>query len=170
MRFSATTGLVGLIIFALTACSQAPDKAAEEVAPDGPTAAAVDAERLTQAAGDGANWMSYGRTYDEQRHSPLTQITADNVGDLGLAWSFDLDSTRGVEATPLVIDGVMYTTSTWSIVYALDAKTGELLWEYDPDVPKSWGAYACCDVVNRGVAAWEGKLFLGALDGRLIAL
>jgi quinohemoprotein ethanol dehydrogenase len=170
MRISAATSLASIIMLGLAACSQAPEQVAEEPTPDSPTAAAVDAERLTGAAADGANWMSYGRTYDEQRHSPLTQINADNVNTLGLAWSFDLDSTRGVEATPLVIDGVMYTTSTWSIVYALDAKTGELLWKYDPEVPKAWGANACCDVVNRGVAAWEGKLFLGALDGRLIAL
>ncbi|TDI62784.1 MAG: hypothetical protein E2O92_00430, partial [Alphaproteobacteria bacterium] len=95
MRFSINLGLASIIMLALAACSQAPEKTAEEavpaedVAPNSPTAAAVDAERLTQAASDGANWMSYGRTYDEQRHSPLTQVNADNVNTLGLAWSFD---------------------------------------------------------------------------------
>jgi quinohemoprotein ethanol dehydrogenase len=162
------TLVIGLGALALTACS--PDGPEASSDSGGGVTAAVNTERLVNANADGANWMSYGRTYDEQRHSPLTQISADNVDQLGLTWSFDLGSTRGVEATPLVIDGVMYTTSAWSVVYALDARTGELLWEYDPEVPKAWGANACCDVVNRGVAAWNGKLFLGALDGRLIAL
>ena len=160
--------IVSLGALALMACS--PSEPAAESHDGAGVMAAVNAERLGNANADGANWMSYGRTYDEQRHSPLTQISTDNVDELGLAWSFDLNTSRGVEATPLVIDGVMYTTSAWSVVYALDAKTGALLWEYDPEVPKAWSANACCDVVNRGVAAWNGKLFLGALDGRLIAL
>ena len=157
-----------MVLAVLAACGQPTEQPAP--AEETSAAAAVDAERLVNADADMGNWLSYGRTYDEQRHSPLTQINADNVGDLGLAWSFDLNTTRGVEATPLVIDGMMYTTSSWSVLYALDAKTGDLLWEYDPEVPKAWGVNACCDVVNRGAAAWNGKIFLGALDGRLIAI
>lgn len=122
-----------------------------------------------QAAPDG-DWLSHGRTYDEQRHSPLTQITSDNVDELGLAWYADLDTTRGLESTPIVVDGVMFNTGTWSTVFAHDAVTGELLWEYDPEVPREWGVYACCDVVNRGVAAWKGRIYVGTLDGRLVAL
>jgi PQQ-dependent dehydrogenase (methanol/ethanol family) len=99
-----------------------------------------------------------------------TRSTRGNVGELGLAWYYDLGTTRGVEATPLVVDGVMYTTSAWSIVYALDAKTGREIWVYDPHVPKRWGQYACCDVVNRGVAAWNGRVYVGTLDGRLVAI
>ena len=122
-------------------------------------------------AGQGeGDWFAHGRTYSEQRFSPLQQINADNVDRLGLAWSFDTDSTRGLEATPLVIDGVMYFTGTWSRVYALDAKTGEQIWQFDPQVPGETGRIACCDVVNRGVAAWQGKIYVGTLDGRLIAL
>ena len=64
----------------------------------------------------------------------------------------------------------MYSTGSWSVVYANDAVTGELIWKYDPEVPKSWGANACCDVVNRGVAVWKGKVYVGTIDGRLIAL
>jgi hypothetical protein len=117
------------------------------------------------------NWMSHGRTYDEQRFSPLKQITADNVSQLGLVWSYDLDTAhRGQESTPLVIDGVMYVTGAWSKVFAVDAKTGVQKWVFDPKVPGSAGPNACCDVVNRGVAAWEGKVFVGTLDGRLIAI
>jgi len=89
---------------------------------------------------DSANWLSYGRTYDEQRFSPLKKINAENVQQLGLAWSFDLDTARRVqEATPLVIDGVMYVSSAWSKVFALNAATGERIWSYDPKVPGESG-------------------------------
>ena len=114
--------------------------------------------------------MGHGRTYSEQRYSPLDKINTSNVGNLGLAWSFELSTNRGVETTPIVVDGVMYVTSAWSLVYALDAKTGELKWKYDPQVSRQVGFHACCDVVNRGVAVWKGRVYVAALDGRLIAL
>ncbi|MFN3520834.1 MAG: PQQ-dependent dehydrogenase, methanol/ethanol family [Phenylobacterium sp.] len=134
-----------------------------------PAPGAVDAARL-QAAETNGEWLSYGRTYSEQRFSPLTKIDTKTVGDLGLAWHHEFDTDRGQEATPLMVDGVLYTTTAWSKVYALDARTGELKWSYDPKVDGSKGFDACCDVVNRGVAVWNGKVFVGALDGRLIAL
>src|SRR5258706_6712864 len=130
----------------------------------------VDAARIVQADHDAGNWMTYGRTYSEQRFSPLSQISADNVKQLGLAWYADLDTNRGQEATPLVIDGVLYVSTAWSMVKAYDAKSGRRLWSYDPAVPRVLGVRGCCDVVNRGVAAWKGKIFVGAFDGRLIAL
>ena len=130
----------------------------------------VDDNRLRSAAGDLDNWLTHGRTYGEDRFSPLTAINEHNVHSLGLAWSFDTDTTRGLEATPLVHDGVLYTTGAWSVVYALDAKTGRELWRFDPEVPRAKGGHACCDVVNRGVALYRGRLFLGTLDGRLIAI
>ena len=130
----------------------------------------VNAARIVAADGDAGNWLTYGRTYSEQRFSPLKQIDDQNVSRLKLAWSYDLDTNRGQEATPLVVDGVMYFTSAWSKVFALNAATGALLWSYDPQVPGEWGVNACCDVVNRGVAVWDGKVFVGSLDGRLIAL
>ena len=116
------------------------------------------------------DWPSYGLDYREQRHSPLKAIDTGSVSKLGLAWSFDTDYARGVEATPVVVDGVAYVTGSWSVVYALDAKSGQLLWKFDPQVPKNVGASACCDVVNRGVAVYEGKVFFAALDTRLFAL
>lgn len=128
----------------------------------------IDGARIIKA--DGGEWLSYGRTYDEQRFSPLDQINAGNVGELGLAWYADLDTARGQEATPLVIDGKIYITTAWSKVKAFDATTGKPLWDYDPKVPGETGVKACCDVVNRGLAAWGNMLFLGTLDGRLIAL
>ena len=133
-------------------------------------AASIDATRLVNAASEPGNWMTHGGTYAEQRYANLEQINAGNVGTLGLAWSHDFDNNRGQEATPLVVDGTMYTTSAWSKVVALDAATGAVKWSYDPEVSKDRGHSACCDVVNRGVAAWGGMIFLGALDGRLIAL
>lgn len=146
----------------LTACSYKPSSSRK--------AADVDAQRILNADRDSGNWLTHGRTYDEQRFSPLKKITDKNVGQLGLAWSYDLDTHRGQEATPLVIDGVMYFTTAWSKVVALNAATGAPIWSYDPKVPPETAVNACCDVVNRGVAAWEGKLYLGTLDGRLIAL
>ena len=132
--------------------------------------APVDAIRLEHADRDSNNWLSYGRTYSEQRFSPLATINAGNARQLGLAWYADLDTDRGQEATPLVIDGVMYVSTAWSLVKAYDARTGKLLWSFDPGVPREVGVKGCCDVVSRGVAAWKGKIFVGAFDGRLIAI
>lgn len=127
---------------------------------------AVSEQLLLEAGEDAANWLSHGRTYNEERFSPLEQINADNVGELGLAWEAPLGSFRGIEATPIVVDGVMYTTGSWSEVIALNAATGEVLWKYDPEVPREKGRHACCDVVNRGVAVYQDKLFFGRLtDG-----
>src|SRR5262245_6905758 len=123
--------------------------------------ASVDESRIVHADQEPGNWLSHGRTYNEQRFSPLKHISDRNVGDLGLAWYYDLDTNRGQEATPIVVDGVMYFTTAWSKVFALDAATGALRWSYDPKVPPEWAANACCDVVNRGVAVWKGKIFFG---------
>ncbi len=130
--------------------------------------AQVDHARIIAAASD--DWLSHGRDYSEKRFSPLESITSDNVGDLGLAWYFDVPTQRGMEATPIVVDGRMYVTGSWSNVYALDAATGALLWRYDPEVPRSWAQYACCDVVNRGAAVWGDSVFVGTLDGHLVSL
>ena len=132
--------------------------------------ARVDAARMKGADRDAANWLSYGRTYNEQRFSPLAKINADNAKQLGLAWYADLDTNRGQQATPLVIDGVMYVSTAWSMVKAYEAASGKLLWSYDPEVPRERGVNGCCDVVNRGVAAWDGKIYVGTFDGRLVAL
>jgi quinohemoprotein ethanol dehydrogenase len=134
------------------------------------TPANVDGQRIINADREPSNWMSHGRTYDEQRFSPLTQITERNIKDLNLTWFYNLDTDRGQEATPIVVDGVMYVTSAWSKVFALNAATGALLWEYDPKVPREVGVNACCDAVNRGAAVWKGKVYVGTLDGRLVAI
>ena len=130
----------------------------------------IDGAAIQANARETRDWLSYGLDYAETRFSRLRQINTDNVKVLGLAWSYNLESTRGVESTPLVVDGIMYVTGSWSVVHAVDARTGKRLWTYDPQVPKEAGYKGCCDVVNRGVALHKGKVYVGAYDGRLIAL
>jgi len=126
-------------------------------------------DAMIASAPDG-EWLTYGRDYNEQRFSPLTQITDKNVGQLGLAWSADLETARGQEATPLMHDGVLYVSTAWSMVKAFDARTGVLKWSYDPKVPRDTLVRTCCDAVNRGVALYGDKVYVGTLDGRLVAL
>jgi quinohemoprotein ethanol dehydrogenase len=130
----------------------------------------VTGKRIEDANGEARNWLSYGRTYDEQRFSPLTQINAENADHLGLTWYADLETHRGQEATPLIVDGALYISTAWSIVKAYDAAKGTLLWTYDPKVKRELGVNACCDVVSRGVAAWDHSIYLATFDGRLIAV
>jgi quinohemoprotein ethanol dehydrogenase len=141
---------------------------AQAVAAKGP--AAVDQARFTEADKEPGEWLGIGRDWTEQRYSPLTQINDANVQRLGLAWYADLNTYRGVEATPVVVDGVLYNISAWSIVTAYDGATGKVLWTFDPKVPGQYARLACCGPVSRGVVAWHGKIILGSLDGRLIAL
>lgn len=142
----------------LSACSSEPE---------GPSASAVEVLNFSQ---NGQSWPALGGDYSEQRFSPLAQIDKENASTLGLAWEADMDSTRGLEATPIMVDGVIYVTSTWSRVMAFDAVTGEQRWSYDPEVPRGMTRDLCCDIVNRGVAVSDGKVFVGTLDGRLVAL
>ncbi|WP_080962696.1 PQQ-dependent dehydrogenase, methanol/ethanol family [Pluralibacter gergoviae] len=116
------------------------------------------------------DWLTYGRTYSEQRYSPLDSINERNVDQLKIAWYQDFDTNRGQEGTPLVVDGVLYATTNWSKVRAYKADTGELLWQYDPRVPGDTAVRGCCDTVNRGAAYWNGKIIIGTFDGRLVAL
>ncbi len=117
-----------------------------------------------------ADWPSHGLDHAETRFSRLTQISTANVGKLGLAWSYNLESSRGVEATPVVVDGIMYVTASWSIVHAIDVRSGKRLWSFDPQVDRGGGYKGCCDVVNRGVAVYQGKVFVASYDGRLFGL
>ncbi|MGK0463496.1 MAG: quinohemoprotein ethanol dehydrogenase, partial [Candidatus Azotimanducaceae bacterium] len=131
---------------------------------------AVDAARIIAADSSSSEWLSHGRTYSEQRFSTLTQIDHNNVANLGLAWYSDLPTRRGIETTPLMADGKLYVTGSWGHVLAYDARTGALLWHFDPKVAKDYGRHACCDVVNRGVALWGSTVLAASLDGKLRAL
>ena len=130
----------------------------------------MDDEALKAANSRAGEWITHGRTQDEQRFSPLEKISDLNVRQLRLAWTFDTGTDRVLEATPLVVDGVMYTTASWGIVFALDARTGKQLWKWDPKVDPRYERFACCDVVNRGVAFYKGRVYAAAFDGRLTAL
>ena len=130
----------------------------------------VDDAALRSAASSPDQWLTIGRDYAETRFSPLRQIDSSNVRRLGLAWSYDTHSLRGLEATPLVSNGVLYATADWSNVFALDARTGRELWRWDAKADRIRGYRACCDVVNRGVALYKDKVYVGVIDGRLAAL
>jgi PQQ-dependent dehydrogenase (methanol/ethanol family) len=152
----------------LVACGK--PEAAKDAAAPARRYGAVDEARLLAADADPGQWMSHGRNYSEQRFSPLAKVNAETVKDLGLTWFADFDTRRGQESTPVIVDGVLYVTTAWSKVFAFDARSGAPLWKYDPEVPGEWAVNACCDVVNRGVAVWQGKVYLATIDARLIAL
>ncbi|MAI91510.1 PQQ-dependent dehydrogenase, methanol/ethanol family [Ponticaulis sp.] len=167
IQHPAFAGIAIITCSILSACgAETPDVDTSSA----PETRQIGMSDLLNAGANTSEWLSYGRTWSEQRYSQLDQINRETVADLSLVWSADLDTARGQEATPLVIDGKMYITTAWSMVKAYDAVTGDLLWEYDPDVPGATGVRPCCDVVNRGLAAWGDRLYFGSLDGRLIAL
>lgn len=159
---AALAGLVVGAALALGSCALDPAPPAFV----GTAAALRDAD----SPGNVGNWLSYSRTWDEQRYSPLDQINADNVSRLGLAWFDDLETFRGVQASPLVVDGILYNETIYNVVTAYDGKTGRKLWTYDPNVGPEWARLACCGPSARGIAWWNGKIYIGALDGRLIAI
>lgn len=130
----------------------------------------VDAARLANAAAEPDQWFTIGRDVGQSFYSPLEGINDSNVARLGFAWQYRLGLQRGLEATPIVVDGVMYTSGPWGFAYALNAVTGKLLWTFDPHVPGGYGKYACCDIVNRGVAVWKGRVYVASLDGYLNAI
>ena len=133
-------------------------------------AAAVDQTRTSAAATEPDQWLTAGRDGPGTYYSPLNDINDTNTSSIGFAWQYQLGTDRGLEATPLVVDGVMYTSGNFGRVYALDAATGKERWVYDPGVDGQWGRYGCCDVVNRGIAIWKGVVYVGALDGFLHAI
>ncbi len=135
----------------------------------------VDAARLQAAHEEPGQWLSLGRNWQADRFSPLTKISVDSADRLGLAWEYEFRSRRGrvehgQEATPLVVDGVIYASGPWGSAIAVDARTGKERWRYDPEVDGSYNRRACCDVVSRGLQVWKGKVYVATLDGHLVAL
>ena len=152
---------LGLLVV-LAACGKAPT-------------GNVDTARLQAAQREPGQWLSLGRTWQGDRFSPSTIITADSAGKLGFEWEYGFRSHRGrvehgQEATPLVVDGVIYASGPWGSAIAVDARTGKERWRYDPDVDGSYNRKACCDVVSRGLQVWKGKVYVATLDGHLVAL
>ena len=173
----AAASLVVLLLAALgcraTGTGEASRSAVGASGPQQAVSAGPDAPAPLASTGSSdqrSGWPAHGRDAWEQRHSPLDQINPENVSRLGLAWAADLGTNRGVEATPLVVDGVLYLSSAWSVVHAFDAASGRPLWRYDPQVPRTRARLFCCGVVNRGVAHHRGQIYFGTLDGRLVAL
>ena len=132
----------------------------------------IDDAALRNAGRTGSEWLSYGLTPGETRYSPLNRINTTNVGRLGLAWSLDLGrGGGGQEATPLFWNGNLYSITNWSIVFAVDARTGKEKWRWDPEVNQDkTRPQICCGVVNRGIALYDGLVIAPIIDGRLIAL
>ena len=167
--------IVGWLLFGLDDSTPPPTQSAADSAEvqtpkSAPTPPVTD-ERVMQAnASEPGAWLTYGRTFEEQRFSPSTQINRDTVADLGIAWFKELNTFHPVEATPLVADGVMYFTAPYNHTYAVDAVTGEEIWHYDPEVPGETAREACCGVISRGLALYGSNAYIATLDGRLIAL
>ncbi len=150
--------------------AEVPAETAAETAAGGRAGWVTDGRVLRADMDDPGMWLAHGRTHEEQRFSPLAGIHRGNVAGLGVAWLKDLGTYHPVEATPLVVDGVMYFTAPWNVAYAVDAATGAELWSFDPGVPGETARAACCGVISRGLAVYEGRVHLATLDGRLLAL
>ena len=186
-RADRVRGLVGLGAFvaliATLGCGREPAGEAPPTAAEPPDAAQnptigpddpgwVDETRILAAAEEEpGSWLAHGQTYEELRFSTLTAINRDTVARLGLAWYKDLGNRHRMQSTPLVIDGVLYFTDPWSVAYALDAVTGEEIWRFDPETDRRSMRYSCCGgAVNRGLAAYKGRLYFATFDARLIAI
>jgi len=176
MRHQATGWLIArafLLILLCCGCTAAcgESETVTTSSPPGPTSfGQVSEARILNAAQEPDQWFAPGRDEEGDYYSPLAEINQETVGRLGFAWEYKLGTRRGLEATPVVVDGVMYTSGNWGKVYALEATTGREVWRYDPEVPGQWGRYPCCDVVNRGIAVRDGRIYVGALDGYLHAI
>src|SRR5262245_25063712 len=138
----------------------------------GQQARRVDDTALRNAGRSGDEWLSYGLTPGETRYSPLKQVDTTNGSRLGLAWSYDIGpGGGGQEATPLMYNGVLFGITNWSIVFAVDARTGKEKWRWDPEVNRpAVQPKICCGVVNRGIALYQRKIIAPVIDGRLEAL
>ena len=163
----ATAAVAAMLLFVGHAARVSPALAAQEK----PVARGqIDQKRLMAADKHPGEWLTTGRDFGKGHYSPLTQINTKNIDRLGFAWDYHTNTIRGLEATPIVVDGVMYTTGSIGQVYALDAKTGKELWTFDPHNDMRVNQRACCDEVNRGVAVWHGKVYVASFDAHLIAL
>lgn len=152
-----------------TAADSASATPSPDAAPDR-VFGALDRERLLNADAEPDNWFTEGRDFGKSHFSTLDAINVDTIGELGFAWDYHTGTTRGLEATPIVIDGVLFTSGTTGRAYALDAVTGEEIWAFDPESDSQYNRWACCDEVNRGLAVWEGMVYVGSFDGRLFGL
>jgi quinohemoprotein ethanol dehydrogenase len=160
MDRSAAIRLLLVALLALCACQQPAAQRRPQ--------AWIDEARLAAITPD--EWLTGGRDAGKSHYSPLAQIDRASVARLGVAWDYRTGTSRGLEATPIVVDGVMYAAGVAGRVFALDAATGKPLWTFVPPVDMQVVRGTCCDLVNRGVAVWKGKVYVAAFDGWLYAL
>lgn len=152
-------------------CGLGPSAEAQSRALE-PKAALVDDKRIDRIDEDDPGaWLAYGRGYDEHRFSPLTQINRETVGNLGLVWSRPIEVRHRLQTSPMVVDGVIYYTDSWSVVFAVDADTGETIWTFDPETRRQYARWSCCGgPMNRGVAVYRGRVYTATFDARLVAV
>ena len=153
------------ILTSLLACNPEPSTQKQTQAPGH-----ITQSRLLNIESEPGSWLTGGRDYQQSYYSPLTQINKNNVEQLGFAWEYPIDTSSGFEATPIVVDGRLYSSGPKGAVYALDAKTGAELWHFQPKIDEDVLRNACCGIVNRGVAVWQGRVYVGSVDGHLYAL
>src|SRR5215831_656019 len=159
-----------ILLLALTLCCACLGATLRSMA-DHSKAGNVTEARVAAESTTGANWLLNGRTFDSKHFSPLAQINDKNVSNLSLAWYLDIDSAMGVVSEPIVVDGVAYVSAPQSKIYAVDAASGRLLWKFDPRTRLNMainGSYSAR--TNAGVAVWDGKVFVGTGDCRLVAV
>lgn len=167
LKYLLHTGLMTAVL--LTACSRQPKGVAPEEGQKREFGR-IDSARLSKVDHEPDVWLTSGRDGNGSYFSPLKDVDPNTVRRLGFAWEYPLDTTRGLEATPIVVDGVMYGVGPYGRTYGLEAKTGKKLWTYDPQIDGQYVRYSCCDAVSRGLAVWDGKVYVGALDGWLHAI
>ena len=169
MRTFERLSLLLVSVMTMAACDRGASGAGAH------SAGNIDAARLRAADAEPGQWMAMGRTYKGERFSPLAQVNDTNATRLGFAWEYEARSHRGrvehgQESSPIVVDGVLYASGPWGTVFAVDARTGAQRWRYDPEVDGSYNRRACCDVVSRGLAVWQGRVYVATLDGFMVAL
>jgi quinohemoprotein ethanol dehydrogenase len=166
LRLASGAIVAVVLVTGVTACKKTEQAKPVALQPT----AKLDRDRLMAAANEPEQWMTGGRDFGKTHYSPLSHIDQTNVQKLGFAWEYQTGTARGMEATPIVIDGVMYTSGVAGRVYALDARNGSLIWKFEPQVNAKVNRGACCDMVNRGVAVWQGRVYVAAFDGMVYAL
>ena len=170
-RAGLSIALVMMASALLVGCGkQAPSASAPAPAPASHATGQVDLARLNGVDKEPGAWLTTGRDAGRTHYSPADQINRDSAARLGFAWEFKTDTQRGMEATPIVVDAVMYTSGVAGRVYALDAVTGRQLWKFEPPLKLKNARGSCCDLVNRGVAVWKGKVYVASFEGVLYSL
>jgi quinohemoprotein ethanol dehydrogenase len=158
---------LGAVIAVLALAGCGPGK---QAADSGSAAGKVDLPRLAAADTEAGQWLANGRDIGKSFYSPLEGINRDNASKLGFAWEFQAGTARGMESTPLVVDGVMYVSGVAGRVYALDPASGKPRWKFEPAIDLKYSRSACCDIVNRGLSVWKGRVYVATVDGMLYSL